>query len=176
MADQTPHDLPRNRNPQDVPPKPDRPSRADADDRRRSPVAHRDDAGIETGAFGNANAFGMAGIDKLNAYIPAESSFPFTPGDEEEETPPRETRPNLDPLSGAAGAHPLGAGAGAAGGGLIAGAATGFAIGSVVGPAGQALGAAAGAIIGGLAGGFAGKGIAESIHPTAGQRARKNPG
>ncbi len=66
---------------------------------------------------------------------------------------------NLDPISGAPGAHPVGTGLGAAIGGAAAGAATG----AVAGPIGTAIGAAAGAIIGGLAG----KGIAESLDPTA---------
>ena len=66
---------------------------------------------------------------------------------------------NRDPISGAPGAHPVGTGLGAAAGGAMAGAVAG----TVVGPVGTVIGAAAGAIIGGLAG----KGIAESIDPTA---------
>jgi hypothetical protein len=66
---------------------------------------------------------------------------------------------NLDPLSGAPGAHPVGTGLGAAAGGVAAGALAG----SVVGPVGTLVGAAVGAIAGGLAG----KGIAEMIDPTA---------
>lgn len=66
---------------------------------------------------------------------------------------------NLDPISGAPGAHPVGTGIGAAAGGLAAGAAAG----SVAGPVGTAVGAAVGAVAGGLAG----KGIAERIDPTA---------
>lgn len=69
------------------------------------------------------------------------------------------TDPNLDPISGAPGAHPVGTGVGAA----VGGAAAGAAIGTVAGPVGTAVGAAAGAVIGGLAG----KGIAEAIDPTA---------
>ena len=65
---------------------------------------------------------------------------------------------NLDPISGAPGAHPVGTGLGAALGGAAAGAATG----TVAGPAGTVIGAAVGAIIGGLAG----KGVAEAIDPT----------
>jgi hypothetical protein len=65
---------------------------------------------------------------------------------------------NRDPLSGAPGAHPVGAGAGAAGG-AIAGAAAG----TIAGP----VGAAVGAVIGGLAGGVAGKVMAEAVNPTA---------
>lgn len=67
--------------------------------------------------------------------------------------------PNKDPLTGAPGAHPLGVGVGAAAGGMAAGAA----IGTVAGPLGTAVGAAVGAVVGGLAG----KGIAESVDPTA---------
>jgi phage tail tape-measure protein len=65
---------------------------------------------------------------------------------------------NRDPLSGRAGAHPVGTGIGAAAGGAAAGAA----IGTVAGPVGTAVGTAVGAIVGGLAG----KGIAESVDPT----------
>jgi len=73
---------------------------------------------------------------------------------------------NRDPLSGEAGAHPVGTGLGAAGGGLAGGAAAGAAIGSVAGPVGTAIGAAAGVVVGAVAGGLAGKGVAESIDPT----------
>ena len=64
---------------------------------------------------------------------------------------------NADPLTGAPGAHPLGAGLGAAGAG-----AAGMAIGAMGGP----VGAVAGAVIGSIAGGLAGKEVAENIHPT----------
>ena len=70
----------------------------------------------------------------------------------------REGSANLDPISGAPGAHPVGTGLGAALGGAAAGAATG----TVAGPIGTVIGAAVGAIIGGLAG----KGVAEAIDPT----------
>jgi hypothetical protein len=66
---------------------------------------------------------------------------------------------NRDPLSGAPGAHPVGVGIGAAAGGMAAGAAAG----TVAGPVGTLVGAAVGAVVGGLAG----KGVAESIDPTA---------
>ncbi len=66
---------------------------------------------------------------------------------------------NLDPISGAPGAHPVGTGLGAAAGGIAAGAA----IGTVAGPVGTVIGAAVGAVVGGLAG----KGVAEMIDPTA---------
>lgn len=66
---------------------------------------------------------------------------------------------NRDPLSGAPGAHPVGAGVGAA----IGGAAAGAAAGAVGGPAGAAIGA----VVGGVAGGYAGKATAEAIDPTA---------
>jgi hypothetical protein len=66
--------------------------------------------------------------------------------------------PNLDPLTGEPGAHPVGAGAGAA-----AGTAAGAAIGAAGGPVGVAIGA----IVGGVAGGLVGKGVAEAIDPTA---------
>lgn len=65
---------------------------------------------------------------------------------------------NEDPISGAAGAHPVGTGIGA----TLGGAATGVAVGAVAGPIGAAVGAAVGAV----AGGFAGKGVAESYDPT----------
>lgn len=65
---------------------------------------------------------------------------------------------NLDPITGAPGAHPIGVGIGAALGGAAAGAATG----TMAGPVGTVVGAAVGAIVGGLAG----KGVAESVDPT----------
>jgi len=64
---------------------------------------------------------------------------------------------NRDPITGAPGSHPVGAGLGAAGAG-----AAGAAIGMMAGPAG----AVAGAIIGGVAGGLMGKGAAEAVNPT----------
>jgi len=64
---------------------------------------------------------------------------------------------NPDPISGAAGSHPVGTGIGAAGG-----AAAGASIGAVAGP----IGAAVGTLIGAVAGGLAGKGAAEAIRPT----------
>jgi hypothetical protein len=74
-------------------------------------------------------------------------------------TEPVSTDLNLDPLSGATGAHPVGTGLGAVAGGVAAGAA----IGTVAGPIGTAVGAAVGAVVGGLAG----KGVAEAVDPTA---------
>lgn len=65
---------------------------------------------------------------------------------------------NEDPLSGEAGAHPVGTGLGTA----IGGVATGAAAGMVAGP----IGAVVGGIVGGVAGGFVGKAIAEEIDPT----------
>lgn len=65
---------------------------------------------------------------------------------------------NEDPLSGEAGAHPVGTGLGAALGGAAAGAVAG----TVVGPIGTVVGTAVGAVAGGLAG----KGIAEAYDPT----------
>ena len=70
----------------------------------------------------------------------------------------RDADANLDPITGAPGAHPVGTGVGAALGGAAAGAAAG----TVVGPVGTVIGAAVGAIVGGLAG----KGVAEQIDPT----------
>ena len=65
---------------------------------------------------------------------------------------------NLDPITHAPGAHPVGTGIGAASGGIA-----GAAIGAVGGPLGAALGLAAGAVAGGLAG----KAAAEGVNPTA---------
>ena len=65
---------------------------------------------------------------------------------------------NEDPLSGEAGAHPVGTGVGAA----LGGAATGALAGTVAGPVGAVIGAAVGAVVGGLGG----KAVAESIDPT----------
>lgn len=66
---------------------------------------------------------------------------------------------NRDPLTGAAGSHPVGTGVGAAAGGVAAGALAGT---LAAGPVGTVVGAAIGAV----AGGFAGKAVAESIDPT----------
>src|SRR5262249_13000107 len=65
---------------------------------------------------------------------------------------------NRDPISGEAGAHPVGAGVGAALGGAAAGAAAGMAAGPV--------GTVVGAVVGGVAGGLAGKAVAEQIDPS----------
>ncbi len=74
---------------------------------------------------------------------------------------------NRDPITGAAGSHPIGTGVGAAIAGVGAGIATavagGAVIGSAVGPVGTVIGAAVGAVMGGLAG----KAVAEAIDPTA---------
>jgi uncharacterized protein (TIGR02284 family) len=66
---------------------------------------------------------------------------------------------NLDPITDAPGAHPVGTGLGAAAGGAAAGAAAG----AFGGP----VGAVAGAVIGAVAGGLGGKAVAEAINPTA---------
>lgn len=66
---------------------------------------------------------------------------------------------NLDPITDAPGAHPVGTGLGAAMGGAAAGAAAGV----VGGP----VGALAGAVVGAVAGGLGGKAVAESVNPTA---------
>jgi len=66
---------------------------------------------------------------------------------------------NLDPITGAAGAHPVGVGLGAAVGGIAAGAAAGTV---AAGPLGTVIGAAVGAIAGGLGG----KAVAEHFDPT----------
>ena len=66
---------------------------------------------------------------------------------------------NLDPITDAPGAHPLGTGLGAAAGGALAGAAAG----AMAGP----VGALAGAVVGAVAGGLGGKAAAEAINPTA---------
>ena len=68
------------------------------------------------------------------------------------------TDANRDPITDAAGSHPVGTGVGALAGGAAAGAAAG----TVAGPVGTVVGAAVGAVAGGLAG----KGIAEQIDPT----------
>jgi len=71
--------------------------------------------------------------------------------------PPKGPR-NTDPISGAAGAHPIETGVGA----LVAGAAAGLGAGAVGGPVGAVIGAVGGAVVGGLAG----KGVGELIDPT----------
>jgi len=73
---------------------------------------------------------------------------------------PQTKHANRDPITGVPGAHPLGTGIGAVVGGAAAGAALGT---TVAGPVGTAVGIAAGAVVGGLAG----KGVAETIDPTA---------
>ena len=73
---------------------------------------------------------------------------------------------NRDPITKAAGAHPVGVGVGAVVGGVAAGvgvaAATGAAVGTAAGPVGTLVGAAVGAVVGGLAG----KAVAEHYDPT----------
>lgn len=72
------------------------------------------------------------------------------------------TDANRDPLTGAPGSHPVGAGVGAA-----VGTAVGAAAGALGGPVGMAAGAALGAaVVGGLVGGLAGKAAGEKIDPT----------
>jgi phage tail tape-measure protein len=71
----------------------------------------------------------------------------------------RQAGTNLDPITGAPGAHPVGVGLGAAAGGIAAGAAAGTV---AAGPVGTVVGAAVGAIAGGLGG----KAVAEHFDPT----------
>ena len=66
---------------------------------------------------------------------------------------------NLDPITQAPGAHPVGTGVGAAVGGAAAGAAAG----ALGGP----VGAVVGGVVGAVAGGLGGKAVAESVNPTA---------
>jgi hypothetical protein len=73
---------------------------------------------------------------------------------------------NRDPLSGRAGAHPVGTGVGAAVGGVAGGAATGAVVGTAAGPVGTAVGAGIGAAVGAVVGGLAGKAVAENADPT----------
>lgn len=70
----------------------------------------------------------------------------------------QEHQPNLDPITDAPGAHPVGTGVGAASGGMA-----GAAVGALGGPVGAAVGLVAGAVVGGLAG----KTVAERVNPTA---------
>src|SRR3990167_340814 len=65
---------------------------------------------------------------------------------------------NLDPITDAPGAHPVGTGLGATGGALV-GAAAGLAAGAVT--------AAVGGVTGAVVGGLLGKAAAESVNPTA---------
>ncbi len=64
---------------------------------------------------------------------------------------------NRDPITGAAGSHPVGTGTGAA---------IGATVGGVVGAVGGPLGVVAGAAVGGVAGGLVGKTTAEAVNPT----------
>jgi phage tail tape-measure protein len=66
---------------------------------------------------------------------------------------------NLDPITGAPGAHPVGVGLGAAVGGIAAGAVAGTV---AAGP----LGTVVGATVGAIAGGLGGKAVAEHFDPT----------
>src|SRR5215208_7191241 len=77
--------------------------------------------------------------------------------------PPRGDR-NPDPITDAAGAHPIEAGVGTA----LGGAAAGLAAGAMAGPVGAVLGA----VVGGVAGGYGGKAVGEAIDPTTTARAR----
>jgi hypothetical protein len=84
----------------------------------------------------------------------------------------RHAEPNLDPLSGEPGAHPIGTAVGAAVGGGAAGVALGAGAaaltgaGAMIGAAAGPIGAVAGAVAGGIAGGLLGKKVAETVHPT----------
>jgi ferritin-like metal-binding protein YciE len=91
---------------------------------------------------------------------------PMTDSDTEHAPKKVKEDENRDPISGAHGAHPVGAGVGAATGGIAGGAAAGAAIGTTVGPVGTLVGAAAGAAAGAVAGGLAGKAAAEALNPT----------
>lgn len=74
---------------------------------------------------------------------------------------------NEDPITGEAGAHPVGTGVGATGGAV-----TGATVGTLIaGPVGTIVGAAIGAIAGGLAG----KGVAEGMNPTEGGAPEEHP-
>lgn len=64
---------------------------------------------------------------------------------------------NLDPITGAPGAHPVGTGVGAAAGG---------AAGAAVGVLGGPVGIAVGTVVGAVAGGLAGKAAGEAANPT----------
>lgn len=68
------------------------------------------------------------------------------------------TQAYRDPITGAAGSHPVGTGVGA----VLGGAAAGAAAATAVGPVGTVIGAVVGAVVGGLAG----KSMAESADPT----------
>jgi phage tail tape-measure protein len=64
---------------------------------------------------------------------------------------------NADPISGAAGSHPIGTGIGATSGAVV---------GAVIGSVGGPIGAVVGAVIGTMAGGLAGHSAGEAIDPT----------
>ena len=68
---------------------------------------------------------------------------------------------NPDPITGSAGAHPIGVGVGAATAGVVGGV-----IGSAVPIVGTAIGIAVGTAVGAVIGGIAGKGAAETLFPT----------
>lgn len=78
-------------------------------------------------------------------------------------TTTRDKSANLDPITKAPGAHPVGTGVGAAAGGVAGAAAAGAAAGTVLG---GPIGTAAGLVVGAVVGGLAGKAVAEKIDPT----------
>jgi hypothetical protein len=69
---------------------------------------------------------------------------------------------NTDPITGEAGAHPVGAGIGAA--------AAGAASGAILASAARPIGMVAGIVVGGVAEALAGRPIAESMSPTVEER------
>jgi hypothetical protein len=79
-------------------------------------------------------------------------------GDKKVDLPPTGSR-NADPLTDAAGAHPIETGLGAS----LGGAAAGLAVGAAGGPVGAVIG---GIVGGAVAGGLVGKGVGELIDPT----------
>jgi hypothetical protein len=97
-----------------------------------------------------------AHLDRPLACQEASMATPVT-SEKKIDLPPLGKR-NADPITDAAGSHPIETGIGAA----IAGAAAGMAVGAVAGP----LAAAVGVAVGAVAGGYAGKGIGEMIDPT----------
>jgi hypothetical protein len=88
---------------------------------------------------------------------------PYTAADTLDETDLVEPQPgpNLDPITGTRGSHPIGVGVGAATAGVVGGV-----IGSAVPVVGTAVGVAVGTAVGAVIGGYAGKGAAETLFPT----------
>jgi hypothetical protein len=83
----------------------------------------------------------------MNSSDPVVSKLETFAADSDDSPAKNETVNNPDPITGEAGAHPVGVGIGALGAG-----AAGATLGAIIGPVGAVIGAAIGAVAGGIAG------------------------